>query len=101
MAKLALINRAAKREAMVKKFAPKRKALKAVIADQTRSMEERLEAQGKLAALPRNTSPVRVRNRCSITGRPRGTYRKFGLARTKVREAAMRGDIPGLVKASW
>ena len=77
------------------------KALKAVIADQTRSMEERLEAQGKLAAMPRNASPTRLRNRCSITGRPRGTFRKFGLARSKIRELAFKGDIPGVIKASW
>jgi small subunit ribosomal protein S14 len=101
MSKLALINREAKREALVKKYEAKRKALKAVIEDQTRSMEERIEAQGRLAALPRNASPTRLRNRCALTGRPRGTFRKFGLARSKVREAAMRGDIPGLVKASW
>lgn len=101
MSKLALINREAKREALVKKYEVKRKALKAVIDDQTRSMEERIEAQGRLAALPRNASPTRLRNRCALTGRPRGTFRKFGLARSKVREAAMRGDIPGLVKASW
>jgi small subunit ribosomal protein S14 len=101
MSKLALINREAKREALVKKYEARRKALKAVIEDQTRSMEERIEAQGRLAALPRNASPTRLRNRCALTGRPRGTFRKFGLARSKVREAAMRGDIPGLVKASW
>lgn len=101
MAKLSLINRAAKREALVKKFAAKRKELKAIITDQTRSMEDRMEAQRKLQGLPRNANPTRVRNRCRITGRPRGTFRKFGLARNKIREAAMRGDIPGLVKASW
>jgi small subunit ribosomal protein S14 len=101
LAKLALINRAAKREALVKKYDAKRKDLKAVIADQTRSMEERMEAQRKLQALPRNANPTRLRNRCKLTGRPRGTFRKFGLARNKIREAAMRGDIPGLVKASW
>jgi small subunit ribosomal protein S14 len=64
-------------------------------------MEDRMDAQAKLQALPRNASPVRLRNRCAITGRPRGTFRKFGLGRTKIREAAMRGDIPGVVKASW
>ncbi|HUN92378.1 MAG TPA: 30S ribosomal protein S14 [Burkholderiaceae bacterium] len=101
MSKLALKNREAKREATVKKYAAKRKALKAVIEDQTRSMEERIEAQTRLATLPRNASPTRLRNRCAETGRPRGTFRLFGLARAKVREAAMRGDIPGLVKASW
>jgi small subunit ribosomal protein S14 len=101
LAKLALKNREAKREALVKKFANKRAGLKAVIDDSTRSMEERMDARRKLEALPRDASPSRLRNRCEITGRPRGTFRKFGLARGKIREAAMRGDIPGLVKASW
>jgi small subunit ribosomal protein S14 len=101
MAKLSLKNREAKREALVKKFEAKRKELAAVINDSTRSMEERMDARAKLQALPRNSSPTRLRNRCAMTGRPRGTFRKFGLARNKIREAAMRGDIPGLVKASW
>ena len=101
MAKLALKNREAKREALNKKFAAKRAALKAAFSDQTLSMEERLDAQQKLQQLPRNANPTRLRNRCSLTGRPRGTFRKFGLARNKIREAAMRGDIPGLTKASW
>ena len=101
MAKLSLINREAKREAAVKKHAARRAELKAVIGDQTRSMDERMDAMKRLQALPRNSSPSRLRNRCDITGRPRGTFRKFGLARTKIREAAMRGDIPGLIKASW
>jgi len=101
MAKLSLKNREAKREATVKKYEARRKELKAIIGDSTRSMEERMDAQAKLQALPRNASPVRLRNRCAITGRPRGTFRKFGLGRTKIREAAMRGDIPGMVKASW
>ena len=101
MAKLSLINREAKRVAMVKKFTAKRAELKAAIVDQPRSMEDRMEAMKQLQALPRNASPVRLRNRCELTGRPRGTFRKFGLARAKIREAAMRGDIPGLVKASW
>lgn len=101
MAKLSLKNREAKREALVKKFEAKRKELKSIIGDATRSMEERMDAQAKLQALPRNASPTRLRNRCSLTGRPRGTFRKFGLGRTKIREAAMRGDIPGLTKASW
>jgi small subunit ribosomal protein S14 len=86
---------------MVKKFAAKRAELKAIIDDQTRSMDERMDAMRRLQGLPRDASPVRLRNRCSLTGRPRGTFRKFGLARAKIREAAMRGDIPGLVKASW
>ncbi|MCA3211116.1 MAG: 30S ribosomal protein S14 [Burkholderiales bacterium] len=101
MAKLSLKNREAKREALVKKYEAKRKELAAVINDSTRSMEERMDARAKLQALPRNSSPTRLRNRCAMTGRPRGTFRKFGLARNKIREAAMRGDIPGLVKASW
>ncbi len=101
MAKLALINREAKRRALVKKYEAKRKELKAIIADQTRSMEERMDAQARLQALPRNANPTRLRNRCALTGRPRGTFRKFGLARNKIREAALRGDIPGLTKASW
>ena len=101
MAKLALINRELKREALVAKFAAKRAELKAIINDATRSVEERMDARAKLQALPRDTSPVRLRTRCGLTGRPRGTFRKFGLARGMIREAAMRGDIPGLVKASW
>ena len=101
MAKLSLVNRAAKRVAMVKKFAAKRTELKTIIGDQTRSMEDRMDAMKQLQALPRNASPTRLRNRCELTGRPRGTFRKFGLGRAKIREAAMRGDIPGLVKASW
>ena len=101
MAKLSIKNREAKREALVKKYDAKRKALKARSADQTLSMEERLEAQRQLQALPRNANPTRVRNRCLLTGRPRGTFRKFGLGRNKIREAALRGDIPGMVKASW
>jgi small subunit ribosomal protein S14 len=101
LAKLALINREAKRRALVQKYEAKRKELKAIIADQTRSMEERMDAQARLQALPRNANPTRLRNRCKLTGRPRGTFRKFGLGRNKLREAALRGDIPGLTKASW
>jgi small subunit ribosomal protein S14 len=101
LAKLAVKNREKKREAVVKKFAAKRSALKVQIGDATLSMEDRLEAQRRLQALPRNASPTRLRNRCAITGRPRGTFRMFGLGRNKLREAAMRGDIPGLTKASW
>ena len=101
MAKLSLVNREAKRVATVKKFAARRTELKAIIDDQTRSMEDRMDAMRQLQALPRNASPTRLRNRCEATGRPRGTFRKFGLARAKIREAAMRGDIPGMVKASW
>jgi small subunit ribosomal protein S14 len=101
MAKLSLINRELKREAMVKKFARKRAELQAVIDDQSRSEEDRYQARLKLQQLPRDSSPVRLRNRCELTGRPRGTYRKFGLGRNKLREAAMRGDVPGIAKASW
>jgi small subunit ribosomal protein S14 len=98
---MSLINREKKRAMLVKKYASKRIELKAQIEDQTKSDEERYEARLKLQQLPRNANPTRQRNRCAMTGRPRGTYRKFGLARTKVREAAMRGEIPGLTKASW
>ena len=101
MAKLALINREQKRAAMVKKYAAKRAELKAIIDDQSKSEEERYEARLKLQGLPRNSAPNRQRNRCALTGRPRGTFRKFGLARNKIRELAFRGDIPGVVKASW
>ena len=101
MAKLSLINREKKRAMLVKKFAGKRADLKAAISDESKSDEDRYEARLKLQQLPRNANPTRQRRRCAITGRPRGTYRKFGLARTKVREAAMRGEIPGLTKASW
>lgn len=101
MAKLSLINRQLKREAMVKKFAGKRAELQAVIDDQSRSEEERYQARLKLQQLPRNSSPTRLRNRCELTGRPRGTFRKFGLGRNKLREKAMRGEVPGITKASW
>jgi small subunit ribosomal protein S14 len=101
MAKLALINRDAKRRATVKKFAEKRKALFAIIKDPKATDDARDAALAKLQALPRDASPVRLRNRCAITGRPRGTFRKFGLARSKIREIAMRGEIPGIIKASW
>lgn len=101
MAKLAMINRDLKRAATVKKFAKKRADLQAIIDDQSRSEEERYQARLKLQQLPRNSSPTRIRNRCEITGRPRGTFRKFGLARNKLREVAMRGEVPGITKASW
>ena len=101
MAKMAVINREQKRREMVAKFAAKRALLKATIENSKLSDEVRADARLKLQALPRNSSPVRLRNRCALTGRPRGTYRKFGLGRTKVREFAMRGEIPGIVKASW
>ena len=101
MAKLALINREEKRRKTVAKFAVRRAALLAVINDARRSDEERQEARETLQRLPRDSSPVRLRNRCKLTGRPRGVFRKFGLARSKIRELAFKGDIPGVVKASW
>lgn len=101
MAKLSLINREKKRADLVAKFAAKRASLKAIIDDQSKTEEERYEARLALQALPRNANPTRQRNRCALTGRPRGTFRKFGLGRIKVREIAMRGEIPGLTKASW
>lgn len=101
MAKLSVINREQKRRDTVKKFAGKRAALMAVIANAALSEEERFAARQKLQALPRNSSPVRLRNRCALTGRPRGVFSKFGLGRTKLREYVMRGEVPGVVKASW
>ncbi len=101
MAKLALINREQKRRKMVAKFASRRAALHSVIDDARRSDEERQEARETLQRLPRDSSPVRLRNRCRLTGRPRGVFRKFGLARNKLREIALRGEIPGVIKASW
>lgn len=101
MAKLALINREKKRRDIVSQHAKKREALMAIINDQSVTDEERFAARLKLQQLPRNASPVRTRNRCALTGRARGVYRKFGLGRNKLREAAMRGEIPGLIKASW
>ncbi|NNC78372.1 MAG: 30S ribosomal protein S14 [Woeseiaceae bacterium] len=101
MAKTSMVQRELKREKLVAKYAKKRAALKATIRNINSSDEERAVAQAKLNAMPRDASPIRQRNRCAITGRPHGVYRKFGLARTKLREAAMRGEIPGLTKASW
>ena len=101
MAKTALINREQKRRATVKKFAARRLELNAIINNSKASDEDRAEARDKLQKLPRNSSPVRLRNRCALTGRPRGVYSKFGLGRTKLREIAMRGEIPGITKASW
>jgi len=101
VAKLSLIEREKKRAKLVAKYAEKRAALEAIVADQSKSEGERYEARLKLQALPRNANPTRQRNRCSITGRPRGTFRKFGLARNKLREIAFKGEIPGLTKASW
>jgi len=101
MAKTALVNREQKRRATVKKFAARRAELLAIINNSRASDEVRTEAREKFQRLPRNSSPVRLRNRCSLTGRPRGVYRKFGLGRGKLREIAMRGEIPGVIKASW
>ena len=101
MAKKSMIARETKRIKTVAKFAEKRASLKAIVNDTNASSEERYEASIKLQKLPRNSSPSRVVRRCQITGRPHAVYRKFGLSRIKLREAAMRGDIPGLVKSSW
>ena len=101
MAKVALINRDEKRRETVKKYSAKRVALLAIINDASRTDEERFEARLKFQALPRNSSPVRLRNRCQLTGRPRGVYRKFGLGRSKLRDFVMRGEVPGMTKASW
>ena len=101
MSKIALINRDRKRRNTVKKFSAKRAALMAIINDQKLSPEDRYEARLRLQKLPRDASPVRLRNRCALTGRPRGVYRKFGLGRSKLRDIAMRGEIPGVIKASW
>lgn len=101
MAKTAVINRNEKRRKTVKKFEVKRAALLAVINDFKQPEDERMAARMQLQKLPRNASPTRVRNRCKLTGRPRGVYRKFGLGRNKLREIAMRGEVPGMTKASW
>lgn len=101
MAKLSLINRDQKRRATVQKYAAKRAEILAVLRDVRATDDAKAEAREKLQKLPRDASPVRIRNRCALTGRPRGTFRKFGLARNKLREIAMRGEIPGVIKASW
>lgn len=101
MAKKSMVNRDRKRAKLAARYAAVRAELKKKIKDKTLGYEERMEAQAKLQKLPRDASPSRQRNRCRLTGRPHGYYRKFGLARNKLREAAMRGDVPGLVKASW
>jgi small subunit ribosomal protein S14 len=101
MAKLSLINRDEKRRDLVKKYAKKREALLAIINNTKASEDDRFAARLKLQQLPRNANPTRLRNRCAITGRPRGFFRKFGLGRNKLRELAMRGEVPGVVKASW
>lgn len=101
MAKRSMVERQAKRLKTVQRYAAKRAEYRRIVRSPTSSDDERQEAQQKLQALPRNASPVRLRNRCSITGRPHGYYRKFGLGRNKLRESTMRGEIPGLSKASW
>jgi small subunit ribosomal protein S14 len=101
MAKLSMINREKKRTKLVNKYAKKRAELKALIANPDVEFEEKQNAMFALQKLPRDSSPVRQRNRCAISGRPRGFYRKFGLGRNMLRQATMRGDVPGLRKASW
>ncbi len=101
MAKLALVLRDQKRRKTVAKFKLRRAALIEIIQDSRAADEAREEARAKLQKLPRDASPVRLRNRCALTGRPRGVYSKFGLGRNKLREYAMRGEVPGIVKASW
>jgi small subunit ribosomal protein S14 len=101
MAKKSMIQREIKRAKLVAKYAEKRAELKAIVRNVNSTDEERRAAQAKLNAMPRDASPTRQRNRCSITGRPHGVYRKFGLGRNKLREGAMKGEIPGLTKASW
>jgi small subunit ribosomal protein S14 len=101
MAKKSLIERNKKRERMAKRYAARRAALKAASRDETMPPEERFAARLKLAELPRNSSKVRLRLRCNLTGRPRGNYRKFGLSRIAVRDLALSGQIPGMVKSSW
>ena len=101
MAKTSVVNRDKKRRALVKKYAAKRKDLLEIINNQRISPEDRYAARLKMQLLPRDASPVRLRNRCALTGRPRGVYKKFGLARSKLRDIALSGEIPGVIKASW
>ena len=101
MAKKSAVEKNSRRREMVDRFAARRKALKAVVMDRTRDPEERFDATLKLAELPRNSSKVRIRNRCMLTGRPRAYYRKFGLSRIALRDLASEGQIPGVVKSSW
>ncbi|HLS51406.1 MAG TPA: 30S ribosomal protein S14 [Burkholderiaceae bacterium] len=101
MAKLSIMNRNIKRAKLVAKYAPKREELKAIINDQSKSDEERYLARLELQRLPRNANPTRLRNRCAVTGRGRGVYRQFGLTRHKLREMALRGEVPGMTKSSW
>ena len=101
MAKISMVEREKKRIRTVKKYAEKRAQLKEIIRNPETSEEDRWDALVALQKMPRNASSIRLRNRCGLTGRPHGYYRKFGLSRNKLREAAMRGDVPGLVKSSW
>jgi small subunit ribosomal protein S14 len=101
MAKTSMVNREIKREKLAKKHAAKRESLKKIISSVDASFEDKMDAAVKLQKLPRDSSPSRQRNRCELSGRPRGTYRKFGLGRNMLRAATMRGDVPGLRKASW
>lgn len=101
MAKTSMINRETRRTKLVARYAKKRAELKAIVSGPEANYEERQDAMFRLQKLPRDSSPSRQRNRCALSGRPRGFYRKFGLGRNKLREAAMRGDVPGLRKASW
>ncbi|HEY3299450.1 MAG TPA: 30S ribosomal protein S14 [Methylophilaceae bacterium] len=101
MAKTCMIEREQKRRETVEKFAAKRSELTAIATDLNASPEDRRAARLKLQSLPRNSSPVRLRNRCALTGRPRGVFSKFGIARSKLRELMMRGEVPGVTKASW
>lgn len=101
MAKTSMVNRETKRAKLIKQHGAKREALKKIISSADASYEEKMTAATKLQKLPRDSSPSRKTNRCALTGRPRGVYSKFGLGRNKLREATMRGDVPGLRKASW
>jgi len=101
VAKVSLVQRESKREKLVARFARKYAELRAIADDAKKSEEERYAARLALQRLPRNANPTRLRNRCELTGRPRGTFKQFGLARSKIRELAFKGDIPGVVKASW
>ncbi len=101
MAKKSMVQRELKRQKLAAKYAAKRAALKAIISNPESSFEEIMEAQVKLQKLPRDSSPSRITRRCQVSGRPHAVYRKFGLCRNKLREATMRGDVPGLKKASW
>ena len=101
MAKISMVEREKRRSKLAARYATKRAELKSIVADPNAEYEDKQSAMHRLSKLPRDSSPARGRNRCRVSGRPRGYYRKFGLARNKLREAAMRGDVPGLRKASW